>query len=382
MKKILILFLISLCVFLYFNFTNSNFLNLGNLTGSNVSFPGSQTKLNVNYKPGLKRVKIKIKANSETLSKNCRILWRYSFVCALKYALNSSNIAKVKTLAEELESNTTRQDVWNILEWEGKNLKYNWSKATLPPTVVEYYGSSVKIVRKGIWYQTPEETLKMHSGICGDYAIFTSALLLDMNVTPYPVVVNFTSEMGHAAVLVKIDGWYFVLDQHLPPMDLGTYYREWKYYRTEFGERTIKDMHIYEVQKGREAKVKDLGIITAREMLKEDYNLTDRDLKALCYGVMKEFENLGLKADPVLSSLRPGSYLPPGYSDGRYWTFTFPHYADYYNPVFYRQYVHYFYAQICRGAVKEDAEGCNRVWVSCIAKSGNLTFNVLLARYG
>ncbi len=318
----------------------------------------------------------------------CMYIWRYSFVCALRYALNDSNVAKVRPLAEKLRGETVQDDVWNVLAWEGENLKYNWSKATLSPTVIEYIQSNgverVKIVRKGIWYQTPAETLRKRNGICGDYAIFTSALLADMNVTPYPVIVNFTSGNGHAAVLVKIKGWYFVLDQHLPPMDLGAYYREWKYYRqSTFGSRTIKDIHVYLVKPGRgEARVVDEGKITPEEMFRQDYRINAEDLKALSYSLMQDFRKAGLIPDPALKGLKPGSYLPQGYTSGRFWTFTFPHYADYYNPVFFRQYSQYFFSHIYRGSAKEDAESCNRVWVSADVNGTNLVFHVLLARYG
>ncbi len=323
----------------------------------------------------------------------CRRIWRYSFVCALEYALNDSSIEKVLPLARKLEGRTVQDCVWNVLAWEGKNLKYNWSKATLNPTVIEYFWSgngagngieNVKIVRKGIWYQTPQETVEKGNGICGDYAILTSALLADMNITPYPVLVNFTTGTGHAAVLVKIEGWYFVLDQHLPPMDLGAYYREWKYYRkATFGSRTIKNLHVYVVKPGvKRAELRDLGIIDAKEMLRQDYRITSKDLEALSYSVMQEFEKVGLTPDPALKDLKPGSYLPVGYTSGRYWTFTFPHYADYYNPVFFNQYSRYFFSHIYSGSAKIDAESCNRVWVRAEVNGSNLVFHVLLAKYG
>ncbi len=318
----------------------------------------------------------------------CRLIWRYSFVCALEYALNESNVDKVRSLAEKLRGKTVQDSVWNVLAWEEKNLKYNWSKATLNPTVIEYVWNngveSVKIVRRGIWYQTPAETLEKRNGICGDYAILTSALLADMNVTPYPIVVNFTSGTGHAAVLVRIGGWYFVLDQHLPPMDFGAYYREWKYYRrATFGSKTIKEIHVYLVKpESGKAKVVDEGKITPEDMFKQDYDIKAQDLRALSYSLMQDFKKVGLMPDPALKNLKPGSYLPEGYTSGRFWTFTFPHYADYYNPVFFRQYSSYFFSHIYCGSAKEDAESCNRVWVSADVNGSNLVFHVLLAKYG
>ncbi len=395
MRKLTLIFLISLAVAVAF-YTHSANSSFNAFSHPNRKVEKKSENRNLISVPEVKITKpeISVQASQTAQVKNpnqiCRKLWRYNFVCALKYALNSTNLAEVKALAERLKAKSPNQDVWNVLEWEGKNIRYNWSKARLPATVVEYWSGSqneqsrVEIVRKGIWYQTPGETVHRGSGICGDYAILTSALLLDMNITPYPVIVNFTNGAGHAAVFVKLKGWYFVLDQHLPPMDLGAYYREWKYYRSKtFGSRTVENVHVYEVKRGdKEAEVADLGVLKLKQMLSENYNITNSDLYALSYGLMKRFESIGLKIDPNLKGLKPGAYLPEGYSSGRYWTFTFPHYADYYNPVFYKQYVNYFFSQICRGAVKIDAESCNRVWINCSVNGTDLVFHVLFAQYG
>lgn len=382
MKKLTVIFLLSIVIAAVF-YANV----LTNFQIFNKKFSVAPIVKNKSYTikiPVQKNLNTKIKLNSEIkankLKKICGKIWRYSFICALEYALNNTNLENIKTFAIKLKGQSLCESVWNVLKWEGKNIKYNWSKARLPATVVEYWGNRVKIIKKGIWYQTPAETIQKRSGICGDYAILTSALLLNLNITPYPAIVNFTSG-SHATVLTKIDGWYFVLDQHLPPMDLGAYYREWKYYRNStFGSRTIKDIHIYEVIPGRRAKVIDLGLISSSSMLKEDYRITDNDTKALCYALMEKFRNVGLVSDPNLRNLKPGSSLPEGYVSGRYWTFSFPHYADYYNPVFYKEYVNLFFSRIYSG-LKDDAESCNRVWVSCSINDTNLVFHILLARY-
>ncbi len=378
MRKVILLFFLAFVLSLL----TLNLPKLNNEVNLNVNNYNHSSYVNpsysINYINYNKYVKLNNKVN-KSLKENCKLLWRYSFKCALEYALNYTNLEKVRFIAKKLEGNSVQQKVWNVLKWEDKNIKYNWSKATLQPTVIEYVGSRVKIIRKGIWYQTPEETIEKRSGICGDYAILTAALLIDMNVTPYVAVVNFTSGLSHAAVLVKIDGWFFVLDQHLPPMDLGTYYKDWLFYRTKFGCRKIVSLHIFRVIPGRVSKVIDVGFVNASEMKKEDYNISYRDLKALSNAVMLEFEKKGLNPDYNLKGLKPGSYLPAGYTSGKYWTFKFPHYADYYNPVFYKQYSKYFFSQIYRD-VKIDAESCNSVWVNCSKSGSDLIFHVLLAK--
>ncbi len=381
MRKIIILFTSILILSMILYSTNLS-VNLSNFTlQKNLKNPNFNKIVNysINKIPAKNVLIKKNKSNLESLDR-CKVLWRYSFECALCYALNKTNLEKVENLAKKLDGSNEEQKVWNVLKWEGKNLKYNWSKATLPPTVVEYYGNKVKIIRKGIWYQTPEETIKKGNGICGDYAILTSALLIDMNLTPYPSIVNFTSGTGHAATLVRINGWYFVLDQHLPPMDLGTYYKEWLFYRVRFGTRKIVSIHLYKVVPGKVSKVMDVGEILAKDMIKEDYKLKKDDLKLLAYGLAKKFEKTGLKEDPNLKGLKPNSYLPPGYTSGLFWTFNFPHYADYYNPVFYKQYVNYFFSQIYKGAFKVDAESSNSIWINVSKNNSDIVFHIILAK--
>ena len=67
-------------------------------------------------------------------------LWRYKLEYALEVALSNSELSKIQDLAMKLKGKTIEESAWNILEWEDKNIKYDYTKAniTAPIIYIEY----------------------------------------------------------------------------------------------------------------------------------------------------------------------------------------------------------------------------------------------------
>ena len=306
-------------------------------------------------------------------------LWRYDVERAIPCALSKEELAKIKTLAEQLKGGSLQQSAWNILEWEKEHIRYDWEKASLPAPEIKIYGNgSFEIVSgKNSTIQTPYETIMKGKGICTDYAILTAGLLLSMGYSPvYIFIINFTnSDVGHAVAVIEIEGWYFVLDQHPPAMDLGAYYLYWK----EEGE-TVSNATVYEVRLvNGSVRVKNLGPISGTEFLKQDYRFTDGDARAISKDlsliILKNFPNLRL--DETLSQ----DILPKRYSEGKAWTFRFEKFVEYYTPLFHEQLIDYLYGSIISDPeVRADLEQYSAFWIEIKEKGENLEIILDIAK--
>ncbi len=105
--------------------------------------------------------------------------------------------------------------VWEILSWVSRHVRYNLSKALTTPLI------TYKVIKA----QTPLETIRKGSGICIDYAVLISTLLVYAHVDSYILVIfNPAIDFGHAVAVADINGKAFVLDQHIPPISLQDYY--------------------------------------------------------------------------------------------------------------------------------------------------------------
>ncbi|MEM2895141.1 MAG: transglutaminase-like domain-containing protein [Archaeoglobaceae archaeon] len=198
----------------------------------------------------------------------CEKVWRYDLECALNKTLSAEEIEKVSGIVN-LHGSNCMDFAWKTLEWVQENIRYDYVKASLPPPVITFKGRDVIIQSTERFYQTPEETVRLGRGICGDIAILTTALMLRHNCKSYVALVDFQNEeVDHLVSLVFLDKLY-VLDQNLPPMDLGSYYNKW----LRAGKR-IEHITIYD-------KGLKLGNLTAEELRVQDQAFTKDDLKRL-----------------------------------------------------------------------------------------------------
>ena len=305
-------------------------------------------------------------------------LWRYLLEDALPCMLSRLELETISPLAETLKRGSLKQSVWNILEWEGEWVGYDWEKAALPPARIVTYPDGRQEVVEGQnnTIQTPYETIMRGKGVCTDYTLLTDALLLAMNYSPvYAMEINLENGPGHAAALVEVNGWYFVLDQHLPPTDLGAYYRYWR--REGNG---IVNATLYEITPGRDlADVRSLGVLQGSEFLNQDYTMKEDDAQSLAAAMMEVFEKeFELKADDSLVALSQNR-LPHGYKAG--WTFkvTFYGLADYYHPFFLKQYTGWLESRALSGMkLPSYVKKSDSIWAEVEIEGNDLVVTIYL----
>ena len=97
---------------------------------------------------------------------------------------------------------------WRALNWTDTNLVYDWAKYSLIESGAE------------VGVESPLEVLRTRRGVCSDYAVFTAAATLYAGLDSY---VLLFPEALHAAAGVALNNTLFVLDQHLPPVELQDY---------------------------------------------------------------------------------------------------------------------------------------------------------------
>ncbi|NJD99811.1 hypothetical protein E3E26_08460 [Thermococcus sp. LS1] len=317
---------------------------------------------------------------SQDAQLNCSgILWRYILKDALPCMLSRPELEVISPLAEKLEGENLVQSAWNVLDWEDQWIIYDREKAKEPFAKVIIYpdGRQEVVEGRNNTIQTPYETIMRGKGICTDYTVLTDALLLAMNYSPvYTMAINLT-DLGHAAALVRIEGWFFVIDQHLPPMDLGSYYRYWKRQGS-----IIINATLYEIMPGENlAEVKTLGILSGKDFLMQDYTMTENDAKALAYGMLNLLaQDFGIGADDSLSLISEGK-LPEGYKAGWMWSATFYNLADYYHPIFYEQYVKWLLERMTSDSeLVEYFEKSDSAWIEVGIEGNDLVVTLYLGQ--
>lgn len=127
---------------------------------------------------------------------------------AILQDINSSSLNFLRShLISNYSGKSMSQIAWEILEWEDKNASYNYTEYSLPyPEVSD-----------------PISFYYSRSGVCADYALFTASALLAYGAEKAFIVTFDTLQGPHAAAGVKINGTFFILDQHLPVYEWADY---------------------------------------------------------------------------------------------------------------------------------------------------------------
>ena len=213
-----------------------------------------------------------------------------------------------------------------------------------------------------------------------------------MGYTPYVLVIAFENGNLHAATAVKIEGEYFVLDQHPPLLDLPTYYKYWAYYSDH--PSYIANATFYKIElEEKNVSVTRIGVYDLHYYM--DHYITSYDLKKIQSDVAKFIENkYPIELDPSLEDLDVVGYLPWGYVDGRTWKITLAHYADYYNPAAHEHYVKCIFNKLMNyeewkdskkyGKFFKDFSNSNRFWIKIKENEDDLVvvFNLARQIYG
>jgi hypothetical protein len=199
--------------------------------------------------------------------------------------------------------------------------------------------------------QSPIETVNKRDGICTDYALLTASLLLNLDIEPVYLLdiklYNDNKSGGHAAVAVKLNGDYFILDQHLPLMHIASYY-----YKKHYNCEEIQRIDFYEISRsGEKVNVREKesiygyplrdklphvmeGDITrieniAAEIIKQKYPSLNEDTR------LRNCTEEELNC--ILEDRECEIYLPPGFSEGIFYPSPIPAYM--YNSAIYAKLV-------------------------------------------
>ncbi|AFK22664.1 transglutaminase-like domain-containing protein [Pyrococcus sp. ST04] len=256
-------------------------------------------------------------------------------------------------LSEKFNSSSKAQVIWDLLKWEGEYFEYDNEKK-----------SSI-ILR-------PSEFLKRRKGVCTDYTVLTAGILLALNITPvYVLLIHFAeTPIMHSAVAVKIDNTTFVLDQRLPPKDLGSYW-------VEFAKegKIITEAEVYEVQKP--GNVLYTGLLTVPDFRNEDYNPTYFDaykLSKILVGMFKNKTLLFPREELRIS-------IPPGFKERKVWIFRFNDLKVVYHPTFSKQYAEMILEEILSEEdVKEDVKKHRIFWIYTYWEDQDLVVKLFLGR--
>lgn len=131
---------------------------------------------------------------------------RKSRLVNLLYALTPSEISSVgKVVFSGKKPKTLREAVWKASVWIDENIEYDYEKSR----------------RKIRYVYTPSETISKGRGICIDYAVLYTALMLYAGFRESYILC--LKNPLHAAALIYIDGVPIVLEQHVPPRELADY---------------------------------------------------------------------------------------------------------------------------------------------------------------
>jgi len=236
-----------------------------------------------------------------------------AFLSALSRHLRNKILYIVQNFTDY---NSSLDKIWNILSWIDENIEYNYTKAE---------NDIYKI-------QAANDTIFYHSGICSDYAILSGALLLEANVSPiYMLDIEFIETgLGHAAVAIKLDEEFFVLDQHLPLQHIGSYYWDWVRQN-----KTISNITFYSItlNENREPIINGLWTWDWETIKQTNYNITEKDIDEIkeltkkkfleLYPYYKEDIRLEKLAEKQYESLKEtgdyadDAYLPRGFKKGQ-----------------------------------------------------------------
>jgi len=330
-----------------------------------------------------------IQNNSETLhlqdviknigfNETSEKLPKYIFEDSIEVYLSPNELEKVSALAKTLKGNTIEDSMWNIVLFEEDNIEYNHLKTELPSPEVTYWATGKTEVYDPYnnTIQSPAETLELKSGICGDYAILTSALLLEMDYSPI-YILTFESEgnPGHAATAINLNGNYYIIDQQPPIMELYNYLD----YKRDVEDYKIDNITFYKIELVNDSVYfeKDFESVELYNAISNEYS----DIPNLSSYLMTYFENnYEIKSDYNIKYMDSMKYLPNSYEKG----LTIQYFFEFggYTQIFEKQYAKWVFEYIKSDLDenKYDISDYNSIWIRSSYDGKQLKLIINLAK--
>ncbi|AMM53876.1 transglutaminase-like domain-containing protein [Pyrococcus kukulkanii] len=256
-------------------------------------------------------------------------------------------------LSAKFKNESLEWTIWNILKWEEENLRYD-----------DFKNSSI-ILR-------PSEFLKIRKGVCTDYTVLTAGILLALNVTPiYVLVIHFSETPTlHSAVAVEIGDYTFILDQKLPPHDLGSYWESFAY-----NGKVITFAEVYMLNTP--GNVSYMGIWGVDRFRENDYTPTYYD----AFKLSKETAKIFRRKTGLFPREELRVTIPPGFSEKKVWVFRFKMLRISYNPIFLQQYATMLAETIIGDSeVSKDLQTYKAFWTYAYWEGDDLVVKLFLAK--
>ncbi|MFA4640176.1 transglutaminase-like domain-containing protein [Pyrococcus kukulkanii] len=256
-------------------------------------------------------------------------------------------------LSAKFKNESLEWTIWNILKWEEENLRYD-----------DFKNSSI-ILR-------PSEFLKIRKGVCTDYTVLTAGILLALNVTPIYVLIIHFSEMPtlHSAVAVEIGNYTFILDQKLPPHDLGSYWESFAYNGKVI---TFAEVYMLNIP----GNVSYVGIWGVDRFRENDYTPTYYD----AFKLSKETAKIFRRKTGLFPREELRVTIPPGFSEKKVWVFRFKMLRISYNPIFLQQYATMLAETIIGDSeVSKDLQTYKAFWTYAYWEGDDLVVKLFLAK--
>ncbi|WP_457611830.1 transglutaminase-like domain-containing protein [Methanocaldococcus sp.] len=256
-------------------------------------------------KPYMEKINVMEKADKFVSQKTTKFEKSYTEKIILD-KITPSQVEEVKDLAMQLKGKNDYETIWNIVAWEEKNIKYDWEKFNRWKKHDFITGNIEDEIQK------PVDTWTSGYGVCIDYALLTSALLLSLGKECYIFDIDGV-DGGHAFAAYKIGNIYFAMDQKLPVTDV---YSDIILFSKTYWNLNPSSTKVYKIwMENGKVKVKEIPFSS----IPHNYPPINSNIE-IANDIIDYFsKKYGLKKDSRINNMEHMKYLPTGYKSGKYW---------------------------------------------------------------
>ena len=287
----------------------------------------------------------------------------YDLKKALTHHLQPKYLSEIdKDLIKSLCYKDIKQTIWKIAIWEENNIKYDYEKSEIKENATYITDSHGKIIsinanpkRK---IQTPKQTLKRKKGICSDFAILTSALLLRCHHQP----IYIFSTNNHTFASVKINKNFYAIDQHPPINELSEHLHS---LQKQYGP--ISKLQCYKIwMNNNKINLKEYNLNWSGKRRTVESETEHKTISESIIKILSKY--LHIIPDENLKSNGKTFYLPPSYKEGVILTITKEGVKI--DNIFKKQYGLWISYEIIKNFSNE-LKNYNRFWISIVENNKN-----------
>ena len=304
------------------------------------------------------------------------LVW-YDLEKALTHHLQVKYLNEIdKNIIKSLCYEDIKQTIWRIAIFEENNIKYDYKKSEITEKVsylTDINGRVVSInANPNKKIQTPKQTLTRKKGICVDFAILTSALLLRCH--HQPIYIFNTND--HAFASVKINKKFYAIDQRPPIVELKEHL-----YSLQKKHGPITELRGYKIlMSNNKINLKKYNINWSGKYKTVKSKIEHKEIAEIVMKVLTKYLS-NLKVDENLKNIEKMQHLPSSYKRGMVLTTTKDDIKiDY---IFKKQYGLWISYEIIKN-FRNDLKNHNRFWINIIENNkkedSKLTIKINIAK--